>query len=222
MGKSEMKQPMWIFLAVFALVFSSAANATPGDIHIARENGVEVYDTPSYAAQVLITLDEGRKLKELKREGPWIKVIVYGELGKDGWVYSSSVAPESAGTENAAKPIPVVTGPLDPFLLVVTGTPRQQFKAICQNIDRNRDRKTINITGQLPKEYAIKGIAVRCRVYRLARYAGMLSVTLKRQWSSEPIVAAQTTATNGCVSIRTKGRWGVAWGKTKCSRSATF
>ena len=65
-----MKQLMRIFLAVFALSFPSAANGTPGDILIAREYGVAVYDAPSSAAQVLITLDEGRKLKELKREGP--------------------------------------------------------------------------------------------------------------------------------------------------------
>ncbi len=91
-----MKQPLAIFSAAFVISISSAANGTPGDILVTREDGVDVYDAPSSAAQVLITIDEGRKLKELRREGVWVKVIIYGELGKDGWVHSSGVTPESA------------------------------------------------------------------------------------------------------------------------------
>ncbi len=216
-----MKPTIWIFLAAIALSMSSAAYATPGDILITREDRVEVYDAPSSAAQVLITVDEGRKLKELRREGPWIKVLIYGKLGKDGWVHSSSVAPESAGTEIAAEPI-LVAGTLDPFILVVTGTPRQLFRARCQTVDHNRARRTVSIVGRLPNTYAIKGNAVRCRVHRLSQYAGTLGVKLNRQGNSKPIRAAQTNANNGCISVRTKGRWGIAWGKGRCSRTATF
>ncbi len=222
-----MKQEMWIFIAVFTLSFSSAANATPGDILIARENGVEVYEAPNYAAQVLITLDEGRKLKELKREGPWIKVIIYGELGKDGWVYGSRVAPESAVTEEASQPDvsadesegQAAISPGPEFILVIRGTPRQQFRARCQTVYRQRSRKTISFAGRLPNTYAIEGNAVRCRVRRLARYAGTLGVTLYQHGRSKPLGAAQTSATNGCVSVRSKGRWGFAWGKRSCSRT---
>ncbi|MCZ6839958.1 MAG: hypothetical protein O7G13_11865 [Alphaproteobacteria bacterium] len=77
-----MKQLMWIILAAFVLAISSAANGTPGDILVAGEDGADVFDAPSSAAQVLMTVNEGRKLKELKREGLWIKVIIYGEIGK--------------------------------------------------------------------------------------------------------------------------------------------
>lgn len=225
-----MKQLMWIFLAVFALSFSSAANATPGDILIARENGVEVYDAPSSAAQVVITLDEGRRLKELAREGPWIKVIIYGELGKDGWVHGSRVAPESAGTELAARADVLADeseekaaiSPVPDFTLVITGTPQQPFRARCQTVGREGARRTIRFEGRLPNTYELEGNAVRCRVHRLARYAGTLGVTLYRQGRSKPLGAAQTSATNGCISVRNKAHWGRAWGKGRCSRTASY
>ncbi len=225
-----MKQLMWIFLAVFALSSSSAANATPGDILIARENGVEVYDAPSSAAQVVITLDEGRKLKELTREGPWIKVIIYGALGKDGWVHGSRVATESAEAQLAARPdvsadVSEEQAALSPgpeFILVITGTPGQPFRARCQAVDDEGARETIRFEGRLPSTHAMEGNAVRCRVHRLSRYAGTLGVTLNRQGRSRPLGAAQTNATNGCISVRSKAHWGRAWGKARCSRTASY
>ena len=225
-----MKQLMWILLAVCGLSFSSAANATPGDVLIARENGVAVYDAPSSAAQVVITLDEGRRLKELTREGPWIKVIIYGELGKDGWVHGSRVAPEGAGTKLAAQPgvsadtleEQAAISPGPQFVLVITGTPQQPFRARCQTVDREGARKTVRLEGRLPNTYELEGNAVRCRVQRLSRYAGALGVTLYRQGRSRPLGAAQTNATNGCISVRSKAHWGRAWGKARCSRSASY
>ena len=221
-----MKQPLWILLAAFVMSISSAANATPGDVLVTREDRVEVYDAPSAAAQVLITIDEGRKLKELRREGVWVKVIIYGEIGKDGWVHGSSVAPERAGAEIAAKPdvsadeskeqAETSLGPQ--FILAITGTPQQQFRARCQTIDHEHVRTTVEFVGRLPTTYTLEGNAVRCRVHRLARYAGTLGVTLNRQGRSRPVAAAQTNAKEGCISVRTQGRWGRAWGKGRCSQ----
>lgn len=221
-----MKQPLWIILAAFVMSISSAANATPGDILTAREDGVEVYDAPSSAAQILLTVDEGRKLKELRREGVWVKVIIYGEIGKDGWVHSSSVAPESAGTEKVAKPdvstdesreqAETSLGPQ--FILVITGTPQQQFKARCKSVDRGRAAKKKTFVGLIPHTYVINGDTVSCRVHRLARYAGWLRVKLYKQGSSKPLGVAQTGAINGCISIRSKGRWGRAWEREGCAR----
>ncbi len=221
-----MKQLMWILLAVCGLSFSSAANATPGDVLIARENGVEVYDAPSLAGQVLVTLDAGRKLKELTREGPWIKVIIYGELGKDGWVHGSRVAIESAEAELAARPDVLADeseeqtaiSPGPEFILAITGTPQQQFRARCKSVDRGRAAKKQTFVGRIPNTYVIEGDAVSCRVHRLAHYAGWLRVKLYKQGSSKPLGTAQTGAMNGCISIRSKGRWGKAWEREGCAR----
>ncbi len=221
-----MKQPLWIFLAAFVMSISSAANATPGDILTTREDGVEVYDAPSAAAQILITLDEGRKLKELKREGVWVKVIIYGEIGKDGWVHSSSVAPESAETEIVAEPdvsadqskeqTATSLGPQ--FILAITGTPQQRFRARCKSVDQGLAAEKKTFEGLIPNTFVIKGDTVSCRVHRLARYAGWLRVKLYRQGISKPLGTAQTGAVNGCISIRTKGRWGRSWQREGCAK----
>jgi hypothetical protein len=220
-----MKQPLWIFLAALVMSISSAANATPGDILVTREDGVDVYDAPSAAAQILITIDEGRKLKELKREGVWVKVIIYGEIGKDGWLHSSSVAPESAEIEEAAQPDvsddgsagPAGTSPGPQFTLAITGTPKQRFQARCKSVDRGRAAKKSTFVGQIPSTYVITGESVSCRVHRLANYAGWIRVKLYEQGSTKPLGSAQTDAKNGCVSVRSKGRWGKAWDRESCA-----
>lgn len=220
-----MKQPLWIFLAAFVMSISSAANGTPGDILVTREDRVDVYDAPSSAAQVLITVDDGRKLKELRREGVWVKVIIYGEIGKDGWVHSSSVAPERAGTEIVAKPDVSADEPkeqaetsLGPqFIFAITGTPQQQFRARCQKIDHERVRTTVEFVDRSPSTYTIEANAVRCRIHRLSRHAGTLGATLHQQGRSEPLAAAQTTAAGGCINLRSTARWGRARGRGHCS-----
>lgn len=224
-----MKQPLWIFLVAFVMSISSVANGTPGDILTARKDGVEVYDAPSSAAQVVITVEEGRRLKELRREGLWIKVLVFGEIGLDGWVHGSSVAPESAGTEEAAKPDvsaeeseePAETSLGPQFILAITGTPQQQFRARCKSVDRGRATKTKTVVGWIPHTFVIEGSAVSCRIHKLSQYAGRLGVKLNEQGRSKPLGAAQTSAVKGCVSVRSKGRWGGAWGRDKCARDRT-
>jgi hypothetical protein len=225
-----MKRLIWIFLAACALSISSAANATPGDVLITRESGVEVLDAPSYAGQVVITLAEGRKLKELRRQGPWVKVIVYGELGKDGWVHGSRVATESAEAELAAQPdvsaveseAQAEISPAPEFTLVLTGTPGQLFRVRCQTVDRELVRRTTKFLGRLPNTSEMEGIAVRCRVHRLARHAGTLAATLYRQGRSKLLGAAQTRATDGCLSVRSKGRWGKAYGREECAHTISW
>ncbi len=224
-----MKQPLFIFLVAFVMSISSTANATPGDILTAREDTVDVYDAPSFATQILMTVEEGRKFKELKREGVWVKVIIYGEIGKDGWVHSSSVAPESAGTENVAKPDvsadeseePAETSRGPQFILAITGTPEQQFRARCKSVDRGRATKTKAVVGLIPHTFEIEGNAVSCRVHRLAQDAGWLRVKLFDQGRSKPLGVAQTSAKKGCVGVRSKGRWDRDWGRDKCARDMT-
>ena len=225
-----MKQRLAILLAAFVISISSAANGTPGDILVTREDGVDVYDAPSSAANVLTTVDEGRKLKELRREGVWVNVIIYGELGKDGWVHSSSVTLESAGTENGAKPdvsadkskeqagIP----PEPQFTLVITGSIQQRFQVRCKSAEQYTglasEQKTI--VEQVPKTYVIPGFSVSCRVHRLGRHPGGLRAELYEGERSKLLGAAETRAVNGCISVRSDGRWGLAWGVEGCARDS--
>ncbi len=223
-----MKQLLGIFLAVFVLLFSLAAKAATGDTLNAVVNGVTVYDAPSTTAQLIMTLDQGRKLKELRREGPWIKVIIYGELGKDGWVHSSGVAPLSARAEKAPQPDVSADRPdqqarkaAEPsFLLVVKGAP-QRFRGRCRLVNHDGATEKITFVGRVPKTYAMNGKAVRCRVDRVEQRAGTLRVELYAQGRSIPLGANQTSTAFGCVHVRSNGPWGRAFGR-RCSRVAIF
>ncbi len=223
-----MKHPLWILLAAFVMSISSAANGTPGDILVTQGDRVEVYDAPSSAAQVLITVDEGRKLKELRREGVWIKVLVFGEIGLDGWVQDTGVVPESARPTNAAQPDAPADDSINQeetllgphFVLVITGTPQQQFQVRCKAGGRygGEVTKQKTIVEQVPQTYEIPGVAVSCRVRRIHRWPGALKVDFYDQGRANLIGTAQTRAETGCISARSKGRWGNAWVIDRCTR----
>jgi hypothetical protein len=221
-----MKHPLWILLAAFVMSISSAANGTPGDILVTQEDRVEVYDAPSSAAQILITVEEGRKLKELRREGQWIRVLVFGEIGLDGWVHDSSVETKSARATNAAQPDVSANDSVDQeeaslgprFVLDITGTPQQQIRVRCKSVGENRATIQRSFEARIPNTYEIEGTAVSCRVHRLGRHAGWLRAEIYDQGGSEALGAAQTSANKGCVSVRTRGRWGKAWGRNSCAR----
>ena len=223
---SAMKQFMGISFVLVALLFAVPANGATGEILKVRDNGVKIYDAPTSAAQVLMTLDQGRRLKELRRQGPWIKVIIYGEIGKDGWIHSSNVGPMSAGTEKAAKPDlsadssdkPAQKAAGPQYILVVKGSP-QQFRANCRLITHEGATKKIRHVGRVPKAYAMEGKAARCRVDKVDQHAGILIVGLYKQGRSMPLGANSTQSAFGCVSVRSSGPWGKAYGR-ECSRIA--
>ena len=73
---------------------ATAAHATPGNTLYAQDSNLNVHEAPSASAPVVMQLDRGRKLVEIKREGSWVKVGIYrigtsgdpsGFIGNDGW-----------------------------------------------------------------------------------------------------------------------------------------
>ena len=91
------------FVLLGCLGGATAAHAEPGDTLYTQENAVDVRHYPSADAPVVMQLDRGRKLVEIKREGPWAEVGVYrigasglptGVIRNDGWVRSVVIGPE--------------------------------------------------------------------------------------------------------------------------------
>lgn len=85
-----------------ALAMAVAAQATPGDWHFVLTDSVKVRSAPDPEAAVVMTLNKGHKLFEWRRQGGWIKVNIYGAIGKEGWVELKFIGPRPPGE----KPLP--------------------------------------------------------------------------------------------------------------------
>ncbi len=217
-----------LIAALSVLVPVSIASAANGETLEARTDRVKVRSAPSWEAPVTMVLERGRKLKELRRSGPWLKAIIYGTTGKDGWVRATEVAPlrsnvrkDASVPESAKKkprPVPEATSPR--FTLAITGTP-QPFRARCIIIDDQGAKRRISIEGNRPKSYGLDVSAVDCRVDRIDQHAGTLRVELYAKESSLPLGANFTNEAFGCVHVRSDGPWGRAYGR-RCSRVIHF
>ena len=86
-------------LALTALGAESAP-ATPGDILFVEADEASLRAAPEAAAPVILRLKAGRRLIEFERRGAWIRVGVFGAVGKIGWVRKDLAAgrgPKSVG-----------------------------------------------------------------------------------------------------------------------------
>ena len=199
------------------LTATAAANAAPGDTLSIQSDNVNVYEAPSVDAPVVMRLDRGRKLKELRRQGAWVKVIIYGELGRDGWVKSSDAGRnhiaerqkiETEETRVPAQPAkPKTKRTTDAqFLLVVKGF-RETFRATCRIIRKSGDKDRLKFAGLIPKAYLLNAKAVSCEVRKSSK-VGRVRVELRHRGR---IVASHSTATPfGSIKVRSPGPWGKA------------
>jgi hypothetical protein len=213
------------FVALLCLLAPiSIASAATGETFETREGNVEVRSHPASNAPVIMVLEYGRKLKELRRSGEWIKVIIYGTTGQDGWVREAAVGPlqrETPGTvpgqDQAGSQPRTLPKSTDPdFTLVIAGS-SQAFKAVCMVVDGRGKKQRISIEGQGPRSYGLDGEATNCRVDRVDQHAGPLMVELYARTSSLPLGTNSTSDAFGCVRVRSDGPWGKAYGR-RCSR----
>jgi hypothetical protein len=217
--KSAVKQlARCLILATgLALVSGTGVDGTPGDTLYVRDDGVSLHEIPSVDAPVVMRLDRGHKLKELRRQNEWVKVIVYGELGRDGWVKSSDAGRnditekqkiETEETRVPAQPAKQTTKRATDarFLLVVRGG-HQNFRATCRTIGKSGDKNRLRFVGSVPKAYLLDAEAVSCDV-RKGSDIERLRVELRDRGQ---IVASDSIAISfGSVEIRSSGPWGRA------------
>ena len=211
------------------LGFSPGAGAGTGDDLYVMGEGITVHREPDSNAEVVVVLEAGRKLKELRREGDWIKGLVYGEIGLDGWVRAGNLGAEPPGAEQAdaeeetaaVEEVPDDAEPPEPrqaqFLLQISGVP-QPFDGNCRIIRRDGSYDIVDFFGYVPKSYAIDAAAVRCRIDNGSNQpAGLLLVRLRKR--GHVIAINQSTSFLGCVRVQSRGPWG-APGGVRCSRVA--
>ncbi len=159
------------------LTATAAANAASGDTLYIQSDNVNVYEAPSVDAPMLMQLDQGQKLKEFRRQGGWVKVIIYGEIGKDGWVEQShlgskpradvtaeSQEPEEDTIVGAIEtPKPKAKSLLHDYLLKITGSVGM-IKGQCRYITGSGATKRFKIGPHPHRSYKIRAKAIKCIV----------------------------------------------------------
>lgn len=210
-----------IITILFIFLFSTFAFAASGDDWEVRESTVKVHKAPDANAPVSASLKQGDRLKELRRQGAWVKVIIFGKIGEEGWVKESDIQPRQelggtsdggAAAETVESVAPARTEPRYILALSVSG-PRQRFQAQCTSLLPNGTRREARYRGTAPAAIAISASAVHCRVFRSKQPTGTLFVKLFERGGSKPVGANSTSAASGCVGVRSRGPWGRNFGR---------
>ena len=85
-------------ISILFCVLTCQASAAPGDELVVLNKIVNMRSGPSVEEPILLKLEQGRKLSEIRREGRWVEVATAREDIPSGWVYYTLVgqAPEVA------------------------------------------------------------------------------------------------------------------------------
>ena len=168
------------FLAGILILFGSAfflapaARASSGDTIYVQTQRVNIYETPSATSPVVLQVNRDQKLKEFRRRGGWIKVIIYDELGKEGWIEESFVGGKpladtiTASQEHDGDSVvgaietPKPKSPLHKFVLRALGSGK--VKGHCRYKTTNGAVKRFKVFIVLNKTYRIEAEAIRCDV----------------------------------------------------------
>ena len=217
------KSRKW-FLAGFTVLFGMtlllpiATRASPGDTLFVQSKSGNVYQAPSTDAPVVMQVDQDQKLKEFRRQGGWVKVIIYGEVGKEGWIEESLIGPKPVADTTAEirdiesdtivgaieTPKPEARPLLHNFLLKITGT-MGRIKGHCRFITGSGATKRFKI-GPLPRpSYKIKAQAIRCSIKSASGFAGRrMGVKL---WGDGELLVSKTYRNVHRVTFFTPWDW---------------
>ncbi|MCH8809717.1 MAG: hypothetical protein IH993_07800, partial [Proteobacteria bacterium] len=174
------------------------ALATPGDVFYVAAGGAELRASPEAAAPVVLSLDPGRKLIEFERRGVWLRVGIFGAVGREAWIHGSRIAPRppdqrapslpalARGPGAAAPTVPAPRGERSGegggaarFRLQVSGTPAMKFAGECDLVGADGRSRRRTFAGLVPGRFDFAASAVRCRV-RKRDARGRLRVELTR------------------------------------------
>lgn len=195
---------------------ASPARATPGDILVVRADRTPLYNLPDTAATRVMSLAQGHKLIEFERRGDWVRVGIFGTLGKEAWVPAAALAPEARKASGGAldggkaeEKADEEPGDAPAFHLAISGSPAMKFAAECQVIEASGNLRRRVLAGLVPARFTFRASALLCRV-RKRDSLGRLRVRLSRR--GEPLAQAETAAPFNHVRVQSDGPWGKAAG----------
>ncbi len=201
-----------LVMLVFWVAVALPAHATPGQILYVQPEIINARQAPSTSARVVMRLERGHKLMEFERRGTWVRVLISGTLGNQGWVHGALVATRPVGetspspvksrTSGARKKERTEPRPRTGFILDVSGSPAMAIRVDCQLVTPAGERGHIEFVSLTPESFTVDGEALSCIVQkRDAR--GRLKVVAAR---------AETAAPFNYVRVRSDGPWGEAKG----------
>jgi len=207
----------WRAAAALMLVFLLAEVrpllASPGEEFTVSGSGVALRAQPRETANALLTLTPEHLLVEFARQGDWVRVGVYREVGAFGWVPADQLVPAprpppAAPAKTTPEPLPPVPRPLiAPLLMEITGTPAVDIKGTCTLLGPPGGERTVDLASRIPKSYSFEAAAVDCRM-RKNDFFGRMRIRLTR----DGVLLAGRTI-NGPFNqiwIRSAGPWGAA------------
>ncbi len=217
-----------VLVLLAMLCAAPRALATPGDVFYVEAGGAELRAAPEAAAPVVLRLGPGRKLIEFERRGVWIRVGIFGAVGREAWIHGSRVAPRPPGRRAPSPPAlargpgaaaPTVPAPRSErrgegggaarFRLQVSGTPAMKFAGECDLVGADGRSRRRTFAGLVPGRFDFAASALRCRVRKRDAW-GRLWVELTRDGGL--IARAETRAAFNHVRVQSVGPWGAAAG----------
>jgi len=194
---------------LLALAVPRPLAASPGQEFTVQEAGVALRARPDEAAEEILSLTPDHRLVEFAREGDWVRVGVYREIGAFGWVPVEQLIavrrPGPAAVPPEPLPEPLPEPP--PFLMEVTGTPTVQITGVCTLLAPPDVERTVAIDSLIPKSYRFKAAAVDCRI-RKNDFIGRMRIRL--YWDDILLAGRTINGPYNQIWIRSDGPWGPA------------
>lgn len=170
---------------------------------------------PNEASTALVALDRGRRLVEFERRGAWLRVLVMGAVGLEGWVSRDALASAEVAAPGGAddgREVGTGSGAAEepappPFVLAVTGSPALRFSVRCRQVGSSGRERSVTAEGSVPQTFRFAGRAVSCLVSK-DDARGRLQVRLTHAGTT--IAARETAAAYNYVRVRSDGPWGDA------------
>ena len=98
-----------VALLAAALLAAGPAAATPGETLIVKRDGAAMRAEPDRDAELVARLRQGDRVMEFERRGAWVRAMLFGAVGKEGWIHGGLLAPEPPPP--AAEPPPPAPAP---------------------------------------------------------------------------------------------------------------
>ena len=205
---------LWACGLALLMILGTAAtpDAAPGQIVYVQSKGAEVRAEPNRKAEVIAQLRRGQKVIEFERRSGWVRIGMFDNLGRDGWVHGPLLRPEPPGSRPAPPP-PAPTAQakepaLSTFVIDVSGRPGVRIKGRCGVVNESGAIiESGTFRGSVPVQFPFIGTAVSCTV-RNRGGTGLMRVELLV--GNQVIAAQQTRAAKRWIQVRSAGPWGEA------------